>query len=145
MRDVAVGVLVRNETALACQRLRNARYGLKWEFPGGKVEPGESSRQALDRELQEELGITVLSAEEFHRQEWTYPEGADNPSQDGAFRVFYFIVRAFSGEPNNCVFEQIRWVSIQCLHELDFLEGNREAIERLADGRVKGSETHRAP
>ena len=132
MREVAVGVLAQDGQVLACQRRRSVVYGLKWEFPGGKLEPGESARQALDRELSEELGIRVVRAEQFHVQEWVYPEGVQDPARDGAFRVYYFAVREFSGTPENRTFEQIRWVSLAELRELDILEGNTEAVRLLA-------------
>ncbi|HXF99498.1 MAG TPA: (deoxy)nucleoside triphosphate pyrophosphohydrolase, partial [Bacteroidota bacterium] len=131
MKEVSVGILLRNGHVLACQRKRSARYPLKWEFPGGKLEPGETPEDALHRELREELCIEPQQTSEFFRQEWVYREGTDNPQRDGAFRVFYFLVTDFSGEPVNRAFEQIRWVSPQELKFMDILEGNREAVERL--------------
>jgi 8-oxo-dGTP diphosphatase len=138
MKEVAVGIIMRNGEVLACQRKRSARYALKWEFPGGKLEPGETPEHALVRELREELGIEPRTLQEFFRQEWVYSEGTDTPSKDGAFRVFYFLVKEFSGEPVNHAFEQTRWVTPQQLQGMDILEGNREAIERL----VRYGETH---
>ncbi len=134
MRDVAVGILLRDNRVLACQRKATAKYGLKWEFPGGKVEPGESARAALDRELHEELAIRVVDAELFHRQEWTYPDSASG-IHDGAYRVFYFTVAAFEGEPVNQAFAEIRWVPLSELAGLDVLEGNRDAIALLQRSR----------
>ncbi len=131
MKYVAVGILIRDGTVLACQRSRSAVYPLKWEFPGGKIEPGESAPQALVRELREELGIEAKIGEEFYRQEWTYPEGVDDPGRDGTFRVLYYTVRSFSGEPTNRVFEQVRWVAPADLLRMDILEGNRSALELL--------------
>lgn len=131
MQQVAVGIILKNGLVLACQRRADARYPLKWEFPGGKLETGESPVDALTRELQEELSIRVVVEREFHRQEWTYTEGVTNPQRDGSFRVFYFLVREFSGEPVNNAFEQIRWVRPSALAAMDILEGNREAVERL--------------
>jgi 8-oxo-dGTP diphosphatase len=131
MKEVAVGILARDGKILACQRKRNAVYGLKWEFPGGKLEPGETPAGALRRELKEELDIDAVPGEEFYRQEWVYPEGG-LPGSDGAFRVYYFLVRSFTGTPVNRAFEQILWTVPDQLGELDFLEGNRDAIERYA-------------
>lgn len=131
MKEVAVGIIMRNGHVLACQRKRSARYALKWEFPGGKLEPGESPEHALIRELREELGIEPRELQAFFRQEWVYTEETDNASKDEAFRVFYFLVKEFSGEPANHAFEQIRWATPRELQGLDILEGNREAIERL--------------
>lgn len=131
MKEVAVGIIMKNGFVLACQRKQNAKYGLKWEFPGGKLEPGETPEHALKRELLEELAIDVSIDAEFHRQEWIYTEGTDNPQRDGSFRVFYFLIQTFSGEPENKAFEQIAWKHPHELLTMDILEGNREAVERL--------------
>jgi 8-oxo-dGTP diphosphatase len=131
MKEVAVGVITKGNQVLACQRRSDARYPLKWEFPGGKIEQGETSSQALARELHEELDIRAEIGEEFFRQEWIYPDGVDNPKKDGAFRVFYHVVCSFTGEPVNRVFEQIRWVDLHELQALDILEGNKEAVAFL--------------
>jgi 8-oxo-dGTP diphosphatase len=131
MKEVAVGVLTHGDKVLACQRRSDARYPLKWEFPGGKIEPSETPVQALERELQEELEIRAIVGEEFYRQEWIYPDGLANPEKDGAFRVFYYYIHSFTGTPRNRVFEQIRWVSLAELQVLDVLEGNREAVAYL--------------
>jgi 8-oxo-dGTP diphosphatase len=131
MKEVVVGIISRGDRVLACQRRADARYPLKWEFPGGKIEKGETPHEALARELHEELDIHAEVGDEFHRQEWTYPDGVDNPKKDGAFRVFYYYVRSFTGTPINRVFEQIRWVSLHELQSLDILDGNREAVAFL--------------
>lgn len=131
MKEVAVGIILKNGQVLACQRKRDARYALKWEFPGGKLEPGETAEHALLRELREELAIDAKVGKEFFRQEWMYTEGTDTPQRDGSFRVFYFWVREYSGEPVNLAFEHIQWMSPYELQAMDILEGNREAVERL--------------
>ncbi len=131
MQPVAVGILMRDGEVLVCQRKRTAPYPLKWEFPGGKIEAAESAWQALVRELREELNIDVHDGSEFHRQDWVYPDGASGVKNDGAFRVFYYLVHSFSGDPANLAFEQIRWVRPAALPDMDLLEGNREAVNRL--------------
>jgi 8-oxo-dGTP diphosphatase len=128
MQDVAVGILARNGTVLAGQRRRNARYPLKWEFPGGKVETGETPTQALARELREELSLETSPTEEFFIQTWDYG--------NHTYRVFYYILRSFRGEPINNSFEQIAWVTPHELLTMDILEGNRTAIEKLAGAMV---------
>ncbi len=131
MKEVAVGIIMRDGQVLACQRKRDAKYALKWEFPGGKLEPGESPEHALMRELHEELAIEATIDKEFFRQEWIYTEGTDTPQRDGSFRVFYFLIREFDGKPVNHAFEQIQWKRPHELQAMDILEGNREAVERL--------------
>ena len=124
MIKVAVGILRRDGKILACQRKKGARYEFKWEFPGGKLEPGESVEQCLARELREELSISAPSIRRVEVQSTKYEDG-------GTFEVAYCDVAAFEGEPINKVFEQIRWVSLQELRTLDILEGNREIIARM--------------
>jgi 8-oxo-dGTP diphosphatase len=122
---------------LACQRRRDAAYPLKWEFPGGKIEPGETPAVALQRELREELGIEAVIGAEFHRQEWVYP-ASRGASADGKFRVYYHRVDDFKGTPVNLAFEEVRWVAVDQLPMLDMLEGNRNATELLLnDGRKR--------
>jgi 8-oxo-dGTP diphosphatase len=131
MKQVAVGIIMNNGKVLACQRRRTARYPLKWEFPGGKFELNETGEEALIRELREELAIEARSLKEFCRQEWAYPEGATDPETDGSFRVYYFLVNDFQGDPVNRVFEDIRWVTPGELLTMDILEGNRASVELL--------------
>jgi 8-oxo-dGTP diphosphatase len=72
--DVAVGVLIQPDGAfLLTSRPPGKVYAGHWEFPGGKVEPGESIEAALARELHEELGITVEGAERWHTELFDYP------------------------------------------------------------------------
>lgn len=116
---------------LVCQRRRDVRYPLKWEFPGGKIEPDETPEQALVRELREELSITARIGKLFFQQEWIYPQGVIDPKRDGAFAVSYYLVHSYTGELVNTTFESIKWVSPTELQSMDILEGNRRAIEEL--------------
>jgi 8-oxo-dGTP diphosphatase len=133
MQLVAVGILLKDGHVLACQRKSSSRYPLKWEFPGGKIEENESPWQALVRELREELAIEASKGEEFHRQEWIYPDGSGDAKKNGAYRVHYFLVGSFTGIPKNLAFEQIRWVRPSDLMTMDILEGNKDAVNLLAN------------
>lgn len=124
MTEVAVGVLRRNGTFLVCQRKQGGRYALKWEFPGGKFESGESVEQCLRRELQEELSIEIHSINHIQTEAAYYEDG-------GIFNVTYCYISVFDGEPHNNVFEQIRWVTITELKEMDLLDGNKHFIKSL--------------
>jgi 8-oxo-dGTP diphosphatase len=131
MKKVAVGIILHKGRVLACQRKADGRYPLKWEFPGGKVEAGESHAQAMIRELHEELSITVTDYQEFFQQDWVYPASVSEQNTSGAFSVTYFLVRTFSGDPVNRAFEQIRWVRPAGLLSMDILEGNLDAVKKL--------------
>lgn len=128
MIDVAVGIMLRNSASppevLLCQRRKEARYALKWEFPGGKVEPNERTEACLARELHEELGITAEVGTLYHRQHYVYPDS-------GTFDVFYYLVPSFTGAIVNRVFETTRWVPVADLVRFDILEGNREVVDKL--------------
>ena len=131
MKEVAVGIILRNGQVLACQRKRTVRYGLKWEFPGGKIEAGETAREALIRELHEELDIQARPQGELLTHDWVYKESTTGTEPSGAFRITYFIVPSFSGRIVNRTFEAIRWVTPPELEQMDVLEGNRVAINIL--------------
>lgn len=126
MRHVAVAVVIKNGRVLACQRKKGARYELKWEFPGGKFEDGETAEQCLRRELMEELSIEVGPIEKMEIEVSHYDDG-------GTYQVHYAYVMNFVGQPTNNVFEDIRWVSPTELSNLDVLEGNRGIVKRLVD------------
>jgi len=131
MTRVTVGILQQNGKILVCQRKKGARYQLKWEFPGGKVEPNESIENCLKRELHEELSVHVGSIGRVEIQSADYDDG-------GKFEVHYCFVTDFEGEPQNNVFEQIRWVSPQELTKLDNLEGNKAIVAQIAGGYKAG-------
>lgn len=122
---VVAAVIRRNGTILIGQRLKNSRHGLKWEFPGGKVEPGEDPRGALARELREELAIEALIGEEITRYEYRYP-------QRPPIQLIFYYVDQFTGEPKNLVFERLQWERLERLSQYDFLEADIEFIRTLA-------------
>jgi 8-oxo-dGTP diphosphatase len=115
-------VIEQNGRILICQRRRGQAHELKWEFPGGKVEAGETPEAALRRELQEELGIDASLDSEITRYEYTYP---NRPP----ILLIFFRVTAFLGEPRNVVFEQMQWEPRERLPLYDFLEGDRDFIK----------------
>jgi 8-oxo-dGTP diphosphatase len=127
--DVSAGIIVQNGQILACQRLPNERHGSKWEFPGGKRERAESIEECLRRELREELDIEAEVGELVWRTEHVYPEGVP-------IALWFFAVRRFAGVPVNRAFAAIRWVDVAALGELDFLQADRELVDRLARGQL---------
>lgn len=103
--------------------------GLKWEFPGGKIEAGESPEQALRRELEEELGIQAEIGTRIAHLRHNYRSG-------GAVDLQFFVVHHFEGELTNHIFEEIRWSSLCGLPSFDFLAADRELIRDLAAGKL---------
>jgi 8-oxo-dGTP diphosphatase len=124
--EVVAAVIERAGLILIGQRKPHGRHALKWEFPGGKVEPGEAARDALARELREELGIEARIGDEIERYDFSYSAGQ-------VTRLIFFHVAEFTGEPANLDFAQIAWVSRNRLPDYDFLEGDVEFVRRLRD------------
>ena len=124
MVQVVAAVLQREGKVLIGQRTAAQSHPLQWEFPGGKVEPGESPEQALARELEEELGISGASGEVIARYTFTYP-GRD------CIELIFFHVRRFHGEPQNLIFQELRWQPQMTLATLDFVEGDREFLHGI--------------
>lgn len=124
--EVVAALIFQGERLLVCQRSEQGYFPLKWEFPGGKVERGENYLIALQRELNEELGIGIQSATEVFRHSHVYPDG---PAVD----IIFFRVSDYRGEVANRVFQRLRWVEIHQLKELDFLDGDSPLIEKLVN------------
>jgi 8-oxo-dGTP diphosphatase len=137
MVQVVVGIILRENVSevrevLLCQRSTSARYALKWEFPGGKVEEGEKIQDALRRELREELGIEATIGDLYHRQHYVYPDS-------GTFDVYYYRVPLFAGTLENLVFESTVWVPLARLVEFDILEGNADVVRKLINDYAKSA------
>ena len=118
MVQVVAAVIERDGRVLICRRRADQSHPLQWEFPGGKVEPGETPPQALARELEEELAIRGAAGAEIARYEHTYP-GRD------PIVLIFFRVAQFSGEPSNLIFQEMRWEPPTRLPEFDFVAGDR--------------------
>jgi 8-oxo-dGTP diphosphatase len=123
--EVVAAVIERGGLILIGQRKPRGRHALKWEFPGGKVEPGETVREALARELREELGIEARIGHEIERYDFSYSAG-------NVTRLIFFYVNEFTGEPENLDFAQIAWIERNRLPDYDFLEGDVAFVGRLA-------------
>jgi 8-oxo-dGTP diphosphatase len=129
LRFVAAALIMREREVLIGQRRADQPMGSLWEFPGGKIEPGESPQQALTRELAEELGIQAEVGPAVTRIRHHYRRG-------GAVDLQFFAVREFTGEINNQIYQQVRWVRLEDLTGYDFLAADRGLIKDLAAGKL---------
>ena len=120
---VAVGVVVVSDRILITQRSTDVDQGGFWEFPGGKIEPGESQRQGLDRELKEELGVEVVSASPLVSVYHDY----------GHIQVLLhtFLITRISSRPTACEGQPMRWVSYSELTEYVFPKANQPIIQAV--------------
>jgi len=124
MISVVAGILRHGSRFLAARRPEGGSMGGLWEFPGGKIEAGENPDTALRRELEEELGITVLEASEWRVHEHHYP--------DKSVRLHFFHIHMFRGEPQSKEGQLLAWVSPSEACNLPFLEADLEILRELA-------------
>jgi 8-oxo-dGTP diphosphatase len=129
MTTVAAAVIEREGRILICRRRAAQTHPLKWEFPGGKVEPCEQPEEAIRRELQEELGIVAEDVTEITRFPFQYP------GKSPILLVFYR-VQHYRGPLANRIFEDVRWVTPQELPAFDFLEGDVAFVNQLCRGGI---------
>jgi 8-oxo-dGTP diphosphatase len=129
VKQVVAGLILRDGRLLICQRTRHQAMPLKWEFPGGKIETGEQPRDALRRELEEELGIMAGVGDEVARLRHQYRGG-------GAVELRFFLVQQYEGEVDNRIFRDVRWVAPAELPDYDFLEADLPLVQDLAAGRL---------
>ena len=136
IRHVVAALILRGDAAslasrevLICQRRPDQPMSLKWEFPGGKIEAGETPEAALQRELNEELGIDAVIGRHVAGLRHRYRNGA-------AIDLQFFLVREFAGELENRIFNDMRWSPLTVLPEYDFLTADVNLVRELAGGKL---------
>jgi 8-oxo-dGTP diphosphatase len=127
---VVAAIIQHGGRVLICQRRKDDTFGLKWEFPGGKVKDGESPAAALARELEEELGVKTQIGAEICRTRHKYAEHARE------IELLFFTAELENLDVQNLAFEKIIWEEAARLPGYDFLAADREIVERLAQGEL---------
>ena len=119
--QVAVAVIVNdNDEIVISRRAADQHQGNKWEFPGGKLEAGESPEQALTRELKEELGVEVLAQQSLLELSHEYPDRYVN--------LYVYRITEFRGEPKGLENQALQWVLPVELNDINFLSGNKKIV-----------------
>lgn len=132
MPTVVAALITRNSKLLVCQRKRVDTHPLQWEFPGGKVEPGESLAEALTRELREELGVSATIGAEVYRTRHRYKELPDD-----LLLIFFRAAIEDSALLQNLQFEKHEWADPSLLQNYDFLPADKVLVELLACGSIR--------
>lgn len=132
MLEVAASIIRKDDRILICQRPANKDLGLLWEFPGGKIEPGETGEQAVIRECREELGIT-LKADSFFMD-------VTHEYSDRTVHLSVYNCSLTDGEPVLLEHNDMRWVRTDELNGFEFCPADVEIVSRLADDAVGKSE-----
>jgi 8-oxo-dGTP diphosphatase len=129
MKQVVAALIVRDDRILICQRTRHQTMPLQWEFPGGKIEPDEALEDALRRELEEELGILAAIGPKVATIRHAYDNG-------GLVELHFFLVEEFTGEIQNRIFRDVRWVNKEDMPGYDFLEADIALVKDIAAGKI---------
>jgi len=129
MKQVVAALIVRDNQVLICQRTEEQPLPFKWEFPGGKVEPGEDLKDALHRELEEELGIDAVIGRKVAAIQHTYAGG-------NGVELYFYRVDQFKHEIWNRIFRDVRWVDRKELSTYDFLEADVKLVRDLSAGKL---------
>lgn len=129
MLRVVAGIIEQDGRVLICQRKAGRPFAGKWEFPGGKMRPSETPRQALERELYEELGVLpeIGALQQVVRHRYAVMSAA-------VHLCFFSVVLRES--PRNLAFERIIWARRAELPRYDFLAADRQVISRLVRGEL---------
>ncbi|GAB6176136.1 (deoxy)nucleoside triphosphate pyrophosphohydrolase [Desulfobaculum senezii] len=123
--DVVAGILWRDGQFLAVERPEGKPQAGYWEFPGGKVEPGETPQAALVRELQEELGLTPTA--------FTFWQEKTHAYEHIRVRLLFFHVTAFTGDIVANEGHRWQWLTPGATNGAPFLEADTEIVAELAD------------
>jgi 8-oxo-dGTP diphosphatase len=113
---VTAGIIIKDKKVLVVQRKPNSSRGLRWEFPGGKVEKGENPRQCLKRELNEELGIEVDIGRRFEIVYHQY--------KDMRILLLSYLCHVVHGEPRTIDCHRLKWITEKELKDLPMTEAD---------------------
>ena len=125
MTEVVAALIWEDNRFLACQRPANKARGLLWEFVGGKVEPGETREQALIRECQEELAVTVAVQDVFMEVDHVYP--------DLTVHLTLFNASIAEGVPQKIEHNDLRWITVEEIDQYEFCPADEEILRRLKE------------
>jgi 8-oxo-dGTP diphosphatase len=131
-RIVVAAALISGSTVLVAQRARPPELAGRWELPGGKVAAGESERDALARELAEELGLGIADVVVGDRL-------GHDVALDGTMTLRAYRVRLVGGEPRPQDHRALRWVTAAELHDVDWVPADRGWLGDLARALSEGS------
>ena len=124
--DVVAAIILDNQKILITQRFDNVHLPGLWEFPGGKVEPDESLTAGLEREIREELGVTILVGDEFFSVVHDYTPKS--------VRLHFFNCSIIDGEPHPLEVADMRWVRPEELGQFEFPPADADLIAILRRG-----------
>ena len=124
MINVSAAIIIKDDNILIAQRGKKKSQGLKWEFPGGKLEPNESAEESLVREIKEELNIDIEVGEKLGESIFEYPSGR--------IKLIAFYCEWKSGDLRLLEHEEVKWVKAKALSAFEFAPADIPFVEKLA-------------
>jgi len=121
--EVACAIIVDGERVLVARRSNSMPHPLKWEFPGGKLRPGENPEGCIIREIREELGVVISVEQLYPSVKYAYEEYI--------VKLIPFVCRIIQGEISLAEHTSYRWAHSSELEQIDWLEADREVVELL--------------
>ncbi|MCH8741545.1 8-oxo-dGTP diphosphatase MutT [Patescibacteria group bacterium] len=131
--NVTAAIIQEGQNILIVRRAQNQSHAGKWEFPGGKIDPGETAEDCLRRELLEELGIRVQEVQSFIVFEYDY-----HRSDRKKHRFFSFWCMILEGILSLRVHDSLEWVKIEDLSKFDIIEADRQLVKALLENQKGG-------
>ena len=125
---VVGGIITKNSKILIAQRLPTSTNALKWEFPGGSFELGEDPREALVREIEEELGVKIRVKQIYEVVSHNYDFGKKGKRQ---ILIMYFLADYVSGGPKKIRVHDFRWVTKQEIKQFDFCDADKSVVNKM--------------
>ena len=127
--NVVAGIIINQNKILIGKRKDKDIGGGKWEFPGGKIEIGETNSEALERELYEELGISAKIGKELMNYEHMF--------KTTIYNISFMEIIEYEGEIRNNAHSEIKWVKFSNLLEYDFISGDDRFIQSFLKSKSK--------
>jgi 8-oxo-dGTP diphosphatase len=123
MQTVTAAILIHGDTVFIAQRKPGKQMAGYWEFPGGKVEDGETLQECLKREMKEEFGVDVVVREFFGESIYQY--------EHGSIRLLAYLIDWIGGEMSMVDHQDCRWVSFEDLKDFEFVPADLPFVEKL--------------
>ena len=123
MTEVTAAIILRDKAILIAQRAQGQNLATKWEFPGGKIESGETPQECLKREIKEELNVDIEVLEFFAESIYTYDRGT--------IKLMSFWCKWLSGDLTLNVHSRIEWVRVHQLDLYDYAPADIPLVEKL--------------
>lgn len=125
MKEVTAAIIINNNKILIAQRGANEKLAGKWEFPGGKIELGETPQQCLKREIKEELEVDIEVGNYLDESIYTYP--------NGEIKLMAYFATIVGGNIMLSVHDKVEWITISKIDKYDFAPADIPLVKKLKE------------